>query len=126
MMVFAAPCATVGMGKAFAQNTTEETVPSAAPAEGIPQAASVPLPMAPAATQAKPTVASDSASAAKAPDPFAFADFGWMNGQSRQTDYPLAGKIFNPMFTIDVGYNYDFSNPVDHTIVGSTSAGRSN
>jgi len=126
MMVFAAPCATVGMAKAYAQNTTAETVPSTAPAEGIPQAGPVPPPSTPAATQSNPTVASDSPSATKAPEPFAFADFGWMNGQSRQTEYPLAGKIFNPMFTIDVGYNYDFSNPVDHTIVGSTSAGRSN
>jgi hypothetical protein len=60
------------------------------------------------------------------PAPFAFADFGWMNGMSRQTDYPMSGPVLTPMFTIDVGYNYEFSNPVDHTIVGSTSSGRSN
>ncbi len=58
--------------------------------------------------------------------PFGFADWGWVNGQSRQVDFPMAGKILSPMFAIDVGYNYDFSNPIDHTIVGSTSAGRSN
>jgi len=61
-----------------------------------------------------------------APQPFAFADFGWMNGQSRQTDFPMATKVLNPMFTIDGGYNYEFSHPRDHTIVGSTSSGRSN
>ena len=49
-----------------------------------------------------------------------------MNGQSRQTDFPLSGPVLTPMFTIDVGYNYEFSNPVDHTIVGSTSSGRHN
>lgn len=49
-----------------------------------------------------------------------------MNGQSRQTDFPLAGKVLNPMFTVDTGYNYEFSNPVDHTISGSTSSGRHN
>jgi hypothetical protein len=49
-----------------------------------------------------------------------------MNGQSRQVDFPLMGKVFNPQFTIDVGYNYEFSNPVDHTITGSTSSGRHN
>lgn len=58
--------------------------------------------------------------------PFAFADFGWMNGQSRQTEFPLAGKVIQPQFTIDAGYNYEFSHPRDHTIVGSTAAGRSN
>ncbi|HEX7480133.1 MAG TPA: outer membrane beta-barrel protein [Polyangiales bacterium] len=58
--------------------------------------------------------------------PFGFADFGWMNGQSRQTEFPLDGKIMTGMFTVDGGYNYDFSHPRDHTIVGSTSSGRSN
>jgi hypothetical protein len=58
--------------------------------------------------------------------PFGFADWGWMNGQSRQVDFPLAGKILNPMFTIDAGYNWEFSRPVDHTITGSTSSGRHN
>src|SRR5262249_47381860 len=58
--------------------------------------------------------------------PFAFADFGWMNGNSRQTDFPLDGKIFTGEFTIETAYSYEFSNPSDHTIVGSTSAGRSN
>ena len=80
----------------------------------------------PAALPAAPVAAPAPAAEAKEPEPFAFADFGWMNGQSRQIDYPMAGKVLNPMFTIDVGYNYDFSNPVDHTIVGSTSSGRSN
>ena len=58
--------------------------------------------------------------------PFAFADFGWMNGASRQTEFPMDGKVISPMFTIDSGYNLEFSNPRDHTIVGSTAAGRSN
>ena len=86
----------------------------------------MPAPILPPAPSAAPPATPPAASEAKAPEPFAFADFGWMNGQSRQIDFPMAGKILNPMFTIDVGYNYDFSNPVDHTIVGSTSAGRSN
>lgn len=49
-----------------------------------------------------------------------------MNGQSRQTEFPLDGKVISAMFTIDAGYNYEFSNPKDHTITGSTSSGRSN
>ena len=78
---------------------------------------------------APPSAAAPAEEAAAEPEaaaPFAFADFGWMNGQSRQTEFPLAGKIIQPMFTIDAGYNYEFSHPRDHTIVGSTSSGRSN
>jgi len=118
-----ASCTIIGSRMVYAQTEGDQATPAAAPVE-------TPMPTPPLRSAAAPDAGSALPQAAvaeaKAPDPFAFADFGWMNGQSRQTDYPLAGKIFNPMFTIDVGYNYDFSNPVDHTIVGSTSAGRSN
>jgi hypothetical protein len=107
--------------QAMAQDNPEPTSGGATPPLAPPAPAAPP-----AAVQPAPTAAPAPAVEAKAPDPFAFADFGWMNGQSRQIDYPMAGKILNPMFTIDVGYNYDFSHPVDHTIVGSTSSGRSN
>jgi hypothetical protein len=59
-------------------------------------------------------------------EPFSFADFGWMNGNSRQTEFPLDGKVVSGEFTIESAYSYEFSNPADHTISGSTSAGRSN
>ncbi len=101
--------------------------PSGEPAEPAPPPP--PLATMPPAPPPPPVAAPAAPAAAAAPAgpaPFAFADFGWMNGQSRQTDFPLSGPVLTPMFTIDVGYNYDFSNPVDHTIVGSTSAGRSN
>lgn len=103
--------------------------PPSGPSVVTPEpAAPPPLATVPPATP--PPATAPAPAAAPAPDehpaPFAFADFGWMNGQSRQVDFPLSGKYLTPMFTIDVGYNYDFSNPVDHTIVGSTSAGRSN
>ena len=115
----------IGTGQALAQNEMAEPVssPAAAPEPTSPTAPPVAPPTSPPVAAAP---AQTPASESKGPDPFAFADFGWMNGQSRQTDFPMAGKILNPMFTIDVGYNYDFSDPVDHTIVGSTSAGRSN
>jgi len=38
----------------------------------------------------------------------------------------MDGKVISPMFTIDAGYNYEFSHPRDHTISGSTSSGRHN
>lgn len=60
----------------------------------------------------------------KPAEPFAFADFTWLNGNSRQTYSLLENKFFTGQFLADVNYIYDFARPKDHTLVGSTSAGR--
>lgn len=60
----------------------------------------------------------------KTAEPFAFADFTWLNGNSRQKDFPLTTKYFTGQFTFDGNYIYQFANPKDHTLVGSTNAGR--
>jgi hypothetical protein len=39
---------------------------------------------------------------------------------------PAAAPFGFADFTVDAGYNYEFSNPRDHTIVGTTAAGRHN
>jgi hypothetical protein len=113
---------------------TPPTLPTdaaGAPAGAPPAVASTPT-AAPAAAASTPAAVPEAAAPAAPGEPapgsapFAWADWGWMNGQSREIETPLAGKVFNPQFTIDVGYNYEFSNPIDHTIVGSTSSGRSN
>lgn len=62
-------------------------------------------------------------SAAKA-EPFAFADFSWMNGNSRQTETPLKTQYFTGQFNLDANYVHQFHNPQDHTLVGSTNSGR--
>jgi len=62
----------------------------------------------------------------KAADPFAFADFTWLNGNSRQSEFPLDSKYFTGEFTFDANYVYDFANPQDHTLDGSTNSGRTN
>jgi hypothetical protein len=49
-----------------------------------------------------------------------------MNGNSRQTEFPLDGKVITGSLTIESAYAYEFSNPVDHTVVGSTAIGRHN
>jgi hypothetical protein len=59
-----------------------------------------------------------------ASEPFAFADFTWMNGNSRTTDSPLDTKFFTPEFRADTSYIYDFAHPSDHTLVGSSESGR--
>ncbi len=65
-------------------------------------------------------------SPAKADGPFAFADFTWLNGNSRQTEFPLATKYFTGQFSIDSNYVYSLNRPKDHTLVGSTNSGRTN
>lgn len=61
-----------------------------------------------------------------AADPFSFADFTWLNGNSRQKTSVLDTKYFTGEFLADTNYIYDFNKPQDHTLVGSTAAGRTN
>ncbi|MHB8558275.1 MAG: outer membrane beta-barrel protein [Candidatus Acidiferrales bacterium] len=60
----------------------------------------------------------------KASEPFAFADFTWLNGNSREKDTPLDTKLFTPEFRADTSYIYDFNHPKDDTLVGSSESGR--
>ena len=60
--------------------------------------------------------------------PFAWGDFTWMNGQSRQKDYPL--KAFNDIVTmslyLDTNYAYSLNHPRDNTFTGTASVPRHN
>ncbi|MBC7659780.1 MAG: porin [Chitinophagaceae bacterium] len=60
----------------------------------------------------------------KAAEPFAFADFTWLNGNSRQQASLLDSKYFTGEFFVDSNYIYDFNHPKDHTIDGSSEVGR--
>jgi hypothetical protein len=64
--------------------------------------------------------------AAKTPatEPFAFADFTWLNGNARTKDTPYATKFFTPEIRADVDYNYSFNHPSDDTIGGSSEVFR--
>lgn len=95
---------------------------SSAPAE-LASSSSVPATGAPAQVVSTPPV-SNVENPAKA-EPFAFADFSWLNGNSREKDTPLDTKLFTPEFRADVSYIYDFNHPADDTIGGSTEAFRS-
>jgi Putative beta-barrel porin-2, OmpL-like. bbp2 len=57
-------------------------------------------------------------------DPFAFADFTWLNGNSRTKDTPYATSFFTPEIRADVDYNYSFNHPKDDTIGGSSEVFR--
>jgi hypothetical protein len=79
----------------------------------------------PRETAAVSKPASGDAQPAKAV-PFAFADFTWLNGNSREKDVPLDTKFFTPEIRVDVDYIYDFAHPKDNTIGGSSEVFRTN
>ncbi|HWC74151.1 MAG TPA: outer membrane beta-barrel protein [Gemmatimonadales bacterium] len=58
-------------------------------------------------------------------EPFAFADFTWLTGNSRTTESPLATPAFTGELRVDVNYVHDFNHPQDDTIVGSSEIFRS-
>src|SRR6202158_4365592 len=59
-------------------------------------------------------------------EPFAFADFTWLNGNPRTKEVPLDSKLFTPEIRADVDYIYDFRHPKDDTISGSSEVFRAN
>ena len=64
--------------------------------------------------------------AKRAAEPFAFADFTWLNGTSRTKDSVLDSKVFTGEFRVDSSFIYDFNHPQDHTLVGTSESGRTN
>jgi len=69
-----------------------------------------------APTQSKPAKA----------EPFAFADFTWLNGNPRTKTPAFDSKFFTPEIRADVDYIYDFRHPKDDTISGSSEVFRAN
>jgi hypothetical protein len=59
-------------------------------------------------------------------EPFAFADWTWLNGNPRTKEPAFDSKFFTPEVRVDVAYHYDFNHPKDDTIVGSSEVFRSN
>src|SRR5580698_4319204 len=58
------------------------------------------------------------------PDPFAFGDFTWLNGNSREHQPLIDSKYFTAEIRVDVNYIYDWARPDDHTLDGAAEAGR--
>jgi len=61
----------------------------------------------------------------KKPEPFAFADFTWLNGNPRTKTSPIDTKVFTGEFRVDTNFTYSFNRPVDDTIGGSSEVFRS-
>jgi hypothetical protein len=59
-------------------------------------------------------------------EPFAFADWTWLNGNARTKESPMDTKFFTPEIRADVDYIVDFNHPQDDTIGGSSEVFRSN
>jgi hypothetical protein len=59
-------------------------------------------------------------------EPFAFADWTWLNGNSRVKDVPLDTKFFTPEVQVDADYIVDFNHPADDSIGGSSEVFRAN
>jgi Putative beta-barrel porin-2, OmpL-like. bbp2 len=85
-------------------------------------------------TQPEPVVASPPAlttnpsvpAKPRAAEPFSFADFTWLNGNSRTSESPIDTKVFTGEFRVDVSEINDFNHPKDNTLVGSSESGRTN
>ncbi len=92
-----------------------DALESSIPENALPKAAS------PIIETAKATAGTENA---KKAEPFAFADFTWLNGNSRTSESPLDTKAFTGEFRADTSYIYDFAHPKDHTLVGSSESGR--
>jgi hypothetical protein len=61
----------------------------------------------------------------KPAEPFAFADWTWLNGNARTKEAAFDSKFFTPEIRADASYIYDFNRPVDNTIGGSSEVFRS-
>ena len=113
-----------------AMKAAEEKLIAGSPAAPNQSAVAVPAAAAPmaAARAAAPATAAPEipAEVTTRSAPFAYADWTWMNGTSRNTDTPLATKYFTPEFRADVNYTFDFNRPHDDSLGGSTELFRAN
>jgi hypothetical protein len=59
-------------------------------------------------------------------EPFAYADWTWLNGTPRNKDVVWDSKFFTPEVRFDTDYVLDFNHPRDDSLGGSTEIFRSN
>jgi hypothetical protein len=109
-------------GNPAATNAIESSQPQPVTSNNSAVAASTPSQAIAERTRPAPVLATDAKKPAA--EPFAFADFTWLNGNSREKDVPLDTKFFTPEIRVDTSYIYDFNHPQDHTLVGSSESGR--
>jgi len=125
-LVAATTAATIVPSLAWSQNPSPATTSLAPMALAVSATPSAPtsgsISAPPRDSQTVAATAKDTAH--KAADPFAFADFTWLNGNSRQKSSLLDTKYFTGEVRVDVNYVGDFNHPKDHTLVGTSELGR--
>jgi hypothetical protein len=97
-------------------HTAKATVSIAPPAPAVTVAPTEGEALLPASTQ--PTKKQPA-------EPFAFADYTWLNGNPRTKEPAFDSKFFTPEIRADVDYIVDFNHPSDDTIGGSSEVFRS-
>jgi Putative beta-barrel porin-2, OmpL-like. bbp2 len=96
--------------------------------------ANAPIPASPSArlATAAPAEVQESLAASSPPgkpakeEPFAFADWTWLNGNARTKTPAFDSKFFTPEIRADIDYIYDLNHPKDDTIGGSSEVFRAN
>jgi putative OmpL-like beta-barrel porin-2 len=100
-------------------------VKSSAPVNGSePVSTSAPASQEAAMATDKQVATTVPASDAKA-EPFADADWTWLNGNPRTKEIYWDSKFFTPEIRADMNYVSDFNHPTDHSIGGSSELFRS-
>jgi hypothetical protein len=61
----------------------------------------------------------------KPAEPFAYADWTWLNGNSRNKDVVWQSEFFTPEIRFDANYIYSYNHPRDDSLGGSTETFRS-
>src|SRR5271167_4665845 len=108
-----------------AKKAQEQAAPSLVTAEFKTQRAAEPAPATVAATSAAQTNPPEQKPPAPA-EPFAYADWTWLNGTPRNKDAVWDSKFFTPEVRFDTHFVHSFNNPRDDTLGGSTEIFRNN
>ena len=107
--------------KAQVREANSSEQPSA-PEQNFAATSNVPPAVQSSAVRAEPTPAQSKPAKA---EPFAFADWTWLNGNPRTKESAMDTKFFTPEIRADVSYIVDFNHPQDDTIGGSSEVFRS-
>jgi len=108
------------------QSTVAQLLAQVAPSPALGQPGSGPVIGQPEPSTPVAAAGKNQPSGPKAPEPYAFADFTWLNGNSRTHESPIDTKWFTGEFRVDVNEITDFNHPKDNTLVGSSEPGRTN
>ncbi len=109
--------------------TATPATPMAAPTPTAPVAVTEPRPVESASVTASTDAAQVLTGLPEKPaptDPFAYADWTWLNGNPRNKDVVWDSKFFTPEIRMDTHYVMDLNHPKDDTMGGSTEIFRSN